>query len=48
MLSWVEHEKSFINSGPGRVAQSVERLTGESQVMGLIPGPAIYFRENGP
>ena len=30
--------------GPGRVAQSVARLTQEPEVPGSIPGPAIYFR----
>ena len=29
---------------PGRVAQSVARLTQEQEVPGSIPGPAIYFR----
>ena len=28
----------------GRVAQSVVRLTQESEVPGSIPGPATYFR----
>ena len=29
---------------PGRVAQSVARLTLEPEVSGSIPGPATYFR----
>ena len=29
---------------PGRVAQSVARLTKEPEVPGSIPGPATYFR----
>ena len=29
---------------PGRVAQSVARLTREPEVLGSIPGPATYFR----
>ena len=29
---------------PGRVAQSVARLTQEPEVPGSIPGPATYFR----
>ena len=29
---------------PGRVAQSVARLTHEPEVPGSIPGPATYFR----
>ena len=29
---------------PGRVAQSVARLTEEPEVPGSIPGPATYFR----
>ena len=28
---------------PGRVAQSVGHLTRKSEVLGSIPGPAIYF-----
>ena len=30
--------------GPGRVAQSVGRLTRKSGVLGSIPGLATYFR----
>ena len=30
-------------SGPGRVAQSVARLTQEPEVPVSIPGPATYF-----
>ena len=29
---------------PGRVAQSVARLTQEPEVPGSIPGPTTYFR----
>ena len=29
---------------PGRVAQSIARLTEEPDFLGLIPGPATYFR----
>ena len=35
---------SFPVAGPGRVAQSVGHLTRKSEVLGSIPGLAIYFR----
>ena len=34
----------ILASRPGRVAQSVARLTQEPEVSGSIPGPATYFR----
>ena len=34
----------FQTMSPGRVAQSVARLTEEPEVPGSIPGPATYFR----
>ena len=37
----------YIENGilwPGRVAQSVGHLTRKSEVLGLIPGLATYFR----
>ena len=33
---------------PGRVAQSVARLTDEPEVPGSIPDPATYFRFSFP
>ena len=35
--------KSYLENGPGRVAQSVGHLTRKSEVLGSIPGLAIYF-----
>ena len=34
----------FLQTGPGRVAQSVGHLTRKSGVLGSIPGLATYFR----
>ena len=35
--------KRYLENGPGRVAQSVGHLTRKSEVLGSIPGLAIYF-----
>ena len=37
-------EIGFLIVRPGRIAQSLERLTQEPDVPGSIPGPATYFR----
>ena len=36
------------DEGPGRVAQSVARLTQEPEILGSIPNPATYFRFSSP
>ena len=41
ILPWFEKE---LNKLPGRVVQSVGHLTRKSEVLGLIPGLATYFR----
>ena len=35
--------KRYLEKGPGHVAQSVGHLTRKSEVLGSIPGLAIYF-----
>ena len=40
----LDAESAFKRCTPGRVAQSVGRLTQEPEVPGSIPGPATYFR----
>ena len=43
-LALCESTMLFALEGPGRVAQSVGRLTRKSGVLGSIPGLATYFR----
>ena len=38
------HKDNLETTKPGRVAQSVARLTQEPEVPGSMPGPATYFR----
>ena len=42
-FSTVTHPSPFPTKWPGRVAQSVARLTPEPEVPGSLPGPATYF-----
>ena len=44
ILGILRHNLATCPQKPGRVAQSVVRLTQKSEVSGSIPGPATYSR----
>ena len=42
MLSWVEHEKTFITSGPGLIGKLVIIAMGKQSFNPFMPGGCFY------